>query len=937
MTHVSLLRAEHGSTVPFVAVPRPRITWKVATTTPDWRQGSAELQWTSGRAEAVEAVDGDESSLVSWPFPALEPRQRGELRVRVTGVDGVQTEWSEPIELVAGWLGGGEWAAEFVGLANPPAHAQPFFSRCEFDVDGEVRAATLYATAHGVYQAEFNGIPVDDQVLKPGWTSYQYRLIHETTDVLPLLREGRNAIGATVAGGWFTESYGFQGRAKPFYGDQPSFAAQLVIEYADGRVQHVVTDGQWRAFGAGPTLSSGIYAGESYDAGRQLPGWSDPGFDDAAWPAAEQRRGDVVPSARTSPIVRAIEELAVVEVITSPTGKTILDFGQNLVGRLRIRVSGPAGHEVVLRHAEVLEHGELGVRPLRAATATDRYRLAGGGVELWEPAFTFHGFRYAEIDGWPGELDPADIVAVVIHSDMERTGWFSTSDPLVDRLHENVVWGMRGNFLYLPTDCPQRDERLGWTGDIQVFTPTACYLYDCDSFLASWLEDLALEQQASGGVPFIVPDVLHSADKPAAAWGDAATIVPSVLYERFGDLGVLATQFASMCAWVDQLLAVAGERHLWEGGFQFGDWLDPDAPPDRPGDAKADNDLVASAHLYRSTDLVARAARVLGHDDLADHYEREAETIRSAWLDEYTTAAARIVSDAQTAYALAIMFEIERDPERLARIGDRLAWLVRRDGYRIGTGFVGTPLVTDALVRTGHLDAATRLLMQTESPSWLYPVSMGATTIWERWDSMLEDGSINPGEMTSFNHYAFGAIADWLHRSVAGLGPAEPGYRVIAVAPHPIIGLEFATTEHETPYGRAAAGWREGDNGSLVVTAAIPPNCRALVRLPGSDEEFEVGSGDHEWTVTDPRTTPAVRAHDSASSLAEIIDDPEVYETVWRAMERIDPEQARSFRRNTDWVAERALSEAFMFVPPQVADEVERALAELNSRRPTLR
>ncbi|MEN0070536.1 MAG: family 78 glycoside hydrolase catalytic domain, partial [Propionicimonas sp.] len=742
-TAIDSVRLEYRDDPPYVAVASPRVSWVTRSEVPGWRQFAAELRWDGGDGAVVHRIDGDESVLVAWPFPALRPRQRGLLAVRVEGVDG-WTDWSADREVVAAFLAGDEWQARFIGLSSPGRHAQPVLLRREFEVaDGLVRA-TWYATAHGVYQAQVNARPVDDQILKPGWTPYQYRLVHETADVTALLRPGPNAIGVALAGGWFTENFGFQGLAKPFYGEQPGFAGQLLLEYADGTAEWLRTGADWQARGDGPWTSSGIYVGEAYDARREPSGCSEPGFG-GGWGAALVLPAGPVPGPRTSPEVRVTQQVPVAAVSESPSGTTLLDFGQNLVGRLRLRVSGRAGDTVTLRHAEVLEAGELGVRPLRVAKATDSYTLAGDGEEEWAPAFTFHGFRYAEVTGWPGAFDPADIVAEVIGSDMRRTGWFECSHPLVNRLHENVVWGMRGNFLYLPTDCPQRDERLGWTGDIQVFSPTASYLFDCNGFLASWLVDVALEQRHSGGVPFIVPDVLNSSEVPAAAWGDVATVLPWVLHDRFGDVDVLAVQYPSMKAWVDQLLGIAGDRNLWEGGFQFGDWVDPDAPPDLPGKAKVDSDLVASAYLYLSTSLLARAAGLLGRADDATAYAARAERVREAWLAEYVTGAGRILSDAQTAYALAIEFGIAADPGLRARMGERLAWLVRRDGYRISTGFVGTPLITDALTRTGHLRQAGRMLLQTECPSWLYPVTMGATTIWERWDSMLPDGSINPG------------------------------------------------------------------------------------------------------------------------------------------------------------------------------------------------
>lgn len=927
-TVVDSVRLEYRHDSPHAPLARPRLSWVTRSDLPGWRQLAAELSWDDGSTTTDYQLDGDASVLVEWPFAPLRPRQRGTIRVRVQGVDG-WSPWSAGREVRATFLADGEWTARFVGLPDPQRHAQPALLRHEFDVAAGLVRATFYATAQGVYAAEVNGAPVDDQVLKPGWTPYQFRLVHETTDVTDLLATGRNAVGVALAGGWFTESYGFQGLAKPFYGTQPAFAGQLLLEYADGRTEWVATGPAWRVSGDGPWTASGLYLGEDFDARRAPAGWSRPGFDDGAWAPVAVREGGPVPGPRTGPDVRVTQRVPVAEVLTSASGRTLLDFGQNLVGRLRIRVSGPGGTVVTLRHAEVLEDGELGVRPLRVAKATDTYTLAGTGVEEWAPSFTFHGFRYAEVTGWPGGFDPAAVTAEVIGSDMVRTGWFECSDPLVNRLHENVVWGMRGNFLYLPTDCPQRDERLGWTGDIQVFSPTASYLYDCDGFLASWLVDLALEQEAAGGVPFIVPDVLDSGKVPAAAWGDAATILPWVLYERFGDVGVLRTQYPSAKAWVEQLLAIAGDRNLWEGGFQFGDWVDPDAPPDHPAKAKADPDLVASAYLYRSTSLLARTASVLGEDADAAHYTGVAEKVRRAWLEEYVTPAGRILSDAQTSYALAIEFDLVTGA-LAQRMGERLAWLVRRDGYRISTGFVGTPLVTDALTRTGHLRQAGRMLTQTECPSWLYPITMGATTIWERWDSMLEDGSINPGEMTSFNHYALGAVADWLHRVVAGLAPAAPGYHRLEIAPRPLPALDWAATRHLTPYGEARVAWRR-DGGQVVISAHVPANAGAHVSLPDG-RSFDVVSGDHEWTVA-AEAEPAPSPLTTSTPLSAIMDDPGAYRAVVDAFSRIDPAVGKDFTRRTAWVPNQPLFGSFSLISPAVVEAVENSLAELNARR----
>jgi alpha-L-rhamnosidase len=845
VTAVTVERRRDGA---FAETPTPRLSWVVESDAPGWRQRAAEIRLDGAR---VARLDGDASVLVDWPFAPLLPHARHVVEVRVTGADGEASAWSEPVALRSVFLADGEWRAPFVELAEPGGEASPGLVRTEFEVDRPVASATLYAAGQGVYQAALNGRDVDDALLKPGWTSYQYRIEHEATDVTDLVAVGRNALGIRFAGGWFTERFGFHGHARRVYGhDQPAVAAQLHLTYADGTSDVVTTGPHWRGAAAGPVVSSGIYAGERIDARRAVTGWAEAGFDDGAWPAVVVRALDGVPEPATAEPVRRTQEVPVGDVVTTPSGRTVLDFGQNLVGYLRVRVSGPAGHVVTVRHAEVLEHGELGTRPLRHAAATDEFVLSGGEDEF-EPEFTFHGFRYAEVTGWPGDLDPSAITAVVVGSDMRRTGWFECSDERVNRLHENVVWGMRGNFVSIPTDCPQRDERLGWTGDIQVFSPTAATLFDSDAFLSGWLKDVAAEQAATDGVcGFVVPQVLPDGDRPAAAWGDAATVVPTVLFQRFADRRALAEQYPGMRAWVDKLLDLAGERMLWEGMFQFGDWLDPDSPPDSPGDAKTATDVVASAHLARSARLVAEAAAELGHDTDAARYADVAARARDAWVREYVRPDGRISSDTQTAYAMAIAYELV-DAETRTAMGARLAELVAEADFRIGTGFVGTPIIADALTDTGHADVAGRLLLATGVPSWLYAVTMGATTVWERWDSMLPDGTINPGQMTSFNHYAFGAVADWLYRRLAGLAPAAPGYRRLRIAPVPVAGIDHASARIDTPYGAAEAGWRAED-GRIRVRAVVPANTTAVVTLPGA-ADVEVGAGAHEWTVADQR------------------------------------------------------------------------------------
>lgn len=927
VVRVTVGRRRDGGPVP---IGTPALSWVVEDAGDDWMQSAAEIRIVRHGTEWIHAHSDARSVHVPWPFEALAPGEAAELQVRVRA-DGPWSPWSEPKAVTAGFLAPGSWVASYIGVDAPDRMAQPFVARRRFILDALPARATLVATAQGVYQGRVNGVESDDAVLKPGWTAYQRRVVHEWTDVTALLTTGENVLAFTVAGGWFTEEFGFAGNGVRVYGDQPSVAAQLVLEFGDGTERTIVTDGSWQATASGLVVSSGIYQGEHADGRTARPGWSTGEDDDGGRWAPVALRAGLEPSPAVAEPVRRMGELPVRDVITTPSGKLVLDFAQNLVGRLRITVSGPPGTVVTLRHAEVLEHGELATRPLRAAAATDSYTLAGSGpgfanpTETWEPQFTFHGFRFAQIDGWPGTFDPTAVVAVLLHSDLTRTGWFESSHELVNRLHENVVWSMRGNFLSLPTDCPQRDERLGWTGDIQVFAPTAVSLYDCDAFLSSWLDDLSIEQQRHGGiVPFVVPDVLPSSPIPAAAWGDAATVVPRVLFEHYGDARSLERQFESMRSWSDHIAGLAGDRMLWEGGFQFGDWLDPDAPPDQPDAGKTDAGIVATAYFARSAALTAASARDLGLTAEADFYAERAARARAAFLHAYVTPSGRMVSDSPTAYSMAIAFDLASDPALRTAMGERLAFLVRAAGYRLGTGFVGTPIVLDALVATGHLAAAGRLVRQTANPSWLYAVTMGATTIWERWDSMLEDGSINPGEMTSFNHYAFGAVADWLHRSLAGLGGSAPGFGRFRIQPTPLAGFDFARAVRDTPFGRAESGWSRLPDGIIEVRAVIPANTRADVILPDGTRA-EVGSGRHRWAVV-LADTPRSRIR-VESKVGELVDDENAFTAVLDALTPHDDAE-RAFRRQIRMSPDASIRDALSMLPlvPNVLPDVEAAL-----------
>ncbi len=741
----------------------------------------------------------------------------------------------------------------FITPANEPDSA-PLFRR-DLPIDeghGAVVSARLTLSALGIVEAWINGTPVSNDLLTPGWTSYEWRLHSVTHDVTALMAP-QSTMGIAIGNGWYRGRLGWIPTQR--YGDRLAAYAELRLVFEDAHEQVIVTDESWQV-GPSSITANDFYDGQSIDARLADDDWKQPGFSSPLWGAV--RVLDYAGAVVSDPVapVRRIAELAPQRVWSSESGSIIVDFGQNIVGFLRLTLRGESGQVVTARHAEVLDGGRLATRPLRTAAATDRFTLSGG-VDTFEPSFTFHGFRYAELEGWPGQPDDvgAAVRAVVIGTDLHRTGHFACSVPELNQLHENVVRGMRGNFIDIPTDCPQRDERLGWTGDISAFAPTAAYLFDVQQFLADWLVDVGLEQSHHGGVvPYTVPDILkYAADPPLGAgspeataiWSDASVWVPWALWEAYGDPQVLRSTVDSMVAHGRRVRSLLSPSGVWDAGFQFGDWLDPDAPPDRPGAAKADRGVVATACAYRTAVCISAVAELLDRPAEHEEFARMATELRAAFQREYV-GDQRISSDCATVYVLAIVFGL-LDSEQSAWAGARLAELVAASGDRISTGFAGTPFVMDALTMTGHIDTAYRLLLQRECPSWLYPVTMGATTVWERWDSMLPDGSINPGDMTSFNHYALGAVADWMHRSLGGLAPLEPGYRRMRIAPQVAAGIDWASTSLETPHGLAAVHWRtDGELVRLQVT--IPSGTTAVVVWPG-DPDLELRPGSHELVL----------------------------------------------------------------------------------------
>lgn len=840
----------------------PRVTWMDTDATSAEQDLTAEIEVTrrpfnGATTTEVFTVERGPDQFAQWPAAPLTSMEAVAVRAR-TQCNSEWSEWSESVSAETG-LDTGDWEASFVGPDPEPASGarrRPARVRKAFTLPAAAVRARLHLSGHGLVEAELNGERVGDEELTPGWTSYQHRLRTATFDVTAMLHQGENVVGVWLADGWWRGRIGFAGGTEDIYGSDLAALVQIEVLDVDGVRHRVVSDASWST-APSPTLHAGLYDGEHTDLRLADPDWSTPPGASERWqPVTAARLDTSVLVAPDGPPVRCTQELVPVSIEERPGGSYIVDFGQNHSGRVRLQLDAPAGTEIVLRHAEVLEHGELSTRPLRQAEATDRV-IAAGRQESWEPRATIHGYRYVEVTGWPGPLTPDSIVSRVIHTDLEQVGWFDSSDSRLNRLHENVRWSLRSNFVDIPTDCPQRDERLGWTGDVQVFAPTAAFLYDVTGMLASWLQDVAIEQEALGSVPLVVPNVPAPGFEGlppmvAALWGDVAVLTPDDLHRSTGDRSILRQQWDSAAAWVDTLERAAGPSRLVPDAFQLGDWLDPTAPADDPSRSATPAGLVATAYLAHSSGRLASIARAIGEDP--SPYEQLSSEVRAAYRAAYLDENGNQIHETQTALALSTVFDLWPDDSARARGGEALADLVRSAGGQISTGFAGTPVVTAALSATGHVEEAYRLLLADECPSWLWTVAMGATTIWERWDSLLPDGIVNPGEMTSFNHYALGSVAAWMHETVAGLSADRPGYRRLRIAPRPGGGLLHASARHLTPFGEAAVAWRIVDD-NLVVTATVPPGTTAVVDLP-EHPEHTISAGEHVLTVPLPSPRP---------------------------------------------------------------------------------
>jgi alpha-L-rhamnosidase len=854
---VTNLRCEYKNTPLGMDVLQPRLSWELVSTERATTQtayqihvavsaaklAKNELLWDSGKQSS------DASTQVVYGGPALQTGQRYYWQVQVSDNQGRTSAWSEPAYWEMGLLQASDWKAGWItpNVQEDPSKSNPSpMLRRVFEAKKDIASAQLYASAMGLYQLELNSKRVGDQYFTPGWTAYDFRFQYQTYDVTAQLKPGKNCLGALLGDGWFRGYMGW-GNNHNSYGSKLALLAQLVITYKDGKQQIIGTDRDWKST-TGPILMSDIYNGETYDARLELPGWSDASYDDKDWKRVTlletPKQALVAPA---GPPVREIQEIKPVKVIKTPGGDTVLDMGQNMVGWLRFHVTAPAGTTITLRHAEVLDkNGNFYTANLRAAMQTIRYTTKGQGVETFEPHFTFQGFRYVAVAGWPGEPPLDAFTGIVVHSAIDPTGTFESSSAMLNQLQHNIIWGQKGNFVDVPTDCPQRDERLGWTGDAEVFARTASYNHDTAAFYTKWLKDVALDQQDNGAVPDVIPNVLsHKTRKGgsgSAGWADVATVVPWTVYLSYGDRRVLEAQYPSMKAWVEYIRRAAGERYLWNTGATYGDWLAfATSASDYPG-ATTDKDLIQTVYFARSTDLLRAAAEVLDKKDDAEFYALLLQHIRSAFQKEFVTPNGRLSSNTQTAYALALAFDLLPEPQR-QQAADRLAADVRHFQH-LTTGFLGTPVLCKALSDYGHLDEAYMLLNRKEYPSWLYPISKDATTIWERWDGIKPDGTFQDAGMNSFNHYAYGAIGDWMYRVIAGIDidPKQPGYKHILLQPHPGGGLTFAKGSVHSMYGRVASGWELKD-GKMTLSVELPANTTATVRLPRAKLEQVTESG----------------------------------------------------------------------------------------------
>ena len=792
---------------------------------------------------------------------SLRPRTTYYARVEVTGENGEQA-MSETAPFDTGKMDE-PWAAKWIGTEAADTF-HPVFEK-PFALKGTPARARLYITGVGLYEAGLNGVKIGNDVLAPFFNDYNTAIQVQTYDVTDMLAEN-NTLSVTLGNGWYKGRLGYEGGVS-IYGDKFGCIAELRIEYTDGTEDVITTDESWQYYPSDITYSD-IYDGEGIDRTLNADGIT------KKQAVLLDMSGKKLTDRYSMPL-REMEELSVKEIIHTPAGETVLDFGQNFAGYVKFHAALPAGTRIVLSHGEILQNGNFYHDNYRTAKTEITY-VSDGREEWVKPRFTYMGFRYVKVEGWPGEPKAEDFVGVAVYSAMERTGWLETGHAKVNQLFSNALWGLKSNFLDMPTDCPQRNERLGWTGDAQVFAPTASFFMDTKAFYRKFLWDMRSDQVLhDGAVASYLPN--FGSPSGAAAWADAAAFIPMTGYDAFGDKGLLAENYPLMRDWVEWMRRgdenrPGGPRYLFDFAFTFGDWLAMDGVTEQSFKGGTEDGYVCSLYFYASTRKLAQAAEALGYAEDAGKYAALAEKIRSAILDEYFAPSGRLCINTQAGYITALKFGVWRDKEALcAGLKNRL----KNDGYRIRCGFVGAPLMCETLAENGMADIALHMFLQEKFPSWLHCVNLGATTIWERWNSVLDDGSISGTGMNSLNHYAYGSVVNYAVRHLAGFQPLEPGCRKVRIQPLFDARLGHMNCTYQSASGKYAANWSIERDGSVKVHVEVPFDCTAVLALPERDEvELEAG-------VTDIVYTPKYdfrSLYNWNSLLDDCVDDPRAME-----------------------------------------------------------
>ena len=882
VTRVIGLQTQFSADLIGLPIVDPLLTWQISSDRADAVQVGYEISsiGEDGSVVTSPAVTSSEQIEILAKGHIAKAQEIRRLRVRVA----TQYGWSDYSPLATfetGLASGNDLVGRAIGDNSLHSAPSPIL-RKEFSAKKAVAKARIYATSEGIHSLYLNGVNVTEEYFTPGWTALDDRITYLTHDVTRLVQDGAKCFAAELGDGWTRGKFGFM-NIYDNYGTTISLLAQLEITYTDGSKEIVATDESWKV-STGEIQFGDIYDGSHIDFTKEQKGWKLAGFNDSSWKAPvihTIKRENLLP--RTSTRVLEIEEFA--SKIVDSNNRTLLDFTQNISGWVRLVVEGKKGDVITVRHAEVLEPGpNLHTAALRTAKATDIYTLGHDGRSVIEPKFTFHGFQFAEVTG-PAKFISA--IGVAVSSANERRGYFTSSDARLNRLHQNVVWSIHDNMVSVPTDCPQRDERLGWTGDAQAIATTANTLFKIDSFWRSWLFDLAIDQKRFGAVGAVVPDILSKHPSPAseeeawiitdrAGWADAATIVPMATYESFGSLSTLKQQVESIRTYVKGLSdRRKGEKFLPEE-FQFGDWCDPDAPVDRPWLSKVKAQFVANAFFANTVQLAADVEALAGDAAHQKEYTELAATLRKDIWEHFGAEAKETTAGCSIALEFGIVPESER-----AAVAQILSDKVIADQGKITTGFLGTPLILHALSKNGHFSAAYTMLMRRKVLSWLYQVDQKATTIWERWDAIYEDGSIHKGQMStaseeqenpsmiSFNHYAYGAVIDWVYRNVAGIAPTvkNPGYRHITFAPRPGEGFTYASASVNTPFGIASIDWEIIDGGTMAAKIVVPFGSKAVLDFPTTasssmrvngkvvSNKHEVGHGHYDILISAPEIT----------------------------------------------------------------------------------